>query len=389
MLDIPGRGVTVLHQRARTAAVETSAGGYGAATSCGSGIVQTSITTGLDTGEPLSVDLQGATLAVDMAADPAGDMLAIVAPGNWRGERQVHLVSLTGTSELNVAAPDLVKVGLPNAVASMVSSTQPGAQRPCITAGGIISEPEGQATAITFLSRSELAIQLREPAGIAFVDLRSNQTQTLDLAQPSRYDTGHTLFHLRAQSGVACASCHPEAGDDGHVWTFVGIGPRRTQSLRGGILGTEPFHWNGDMHDFAQLVEEVFVQRMSGFTPSREQASALSSWIDAQPAYASRARDEAARARGKTLFESDAVGCSGCHTGKHFTDNRTLSVGTGVSLQVPSLRAVSFRTPLMHDGCAASLRDRFGSCGGGDLHGHTSQLGTNQLDDLVAYLETL
>jgi hypothetical protein len=43
----------------------------------------------------------------------------------------------------------------------------------------------------------------------------------------------------------------------------------------------------------------------------------------------------------------------------------------------------------MHDGCAAKLLDRFGACGGGDKHGHTSQLQPAQLADLVAYLRSL
>ena len=44
----------------------------------------------------------------------------------------------------------------------------------------------------------------------------------------------------------------------------------------------------------------------------------------------------------------------------------------------------------MHDGCAATLRDRFNpACGGGDRHGVTSQLSSAQIDDLVAYLQTL
>ena len=40
-------------------------------------------------------------------------------------------------------------------------------------------------------------------------------------------------------------------------------------------------------------------------------------------------------------------------------------------------------------GCAARLRDRFGPCGGGDLHGHTSGLLAAQVDDLVSFLQTL
>lgn len=50
---------------------------------------------------------------------------------------------------------------------------------------------------------------------------------------------------------------------------------------------------------------------------------------------------------------------------------------------------VSFRTPLLHDGCAATLSDRFGACGGGGQHGHTSPLRRTELADLIAYLEML
>jgi cytochrome c peroxidase len=161
---------------------------------------------------------------------------------------------------------------------------------------------------------------------------------------------------------------------------------RRTQSLRG-ILGTEPFHWNGDVKDFSMLVTEVFVGRMGGFAPSDDQRAALSHWIDRQP---SLAAPPSAAARGKQLFESDAVGCASCHAGAHLTNNAYADVGTGAGLQVPSLHGVSFRTPLMHNGCAATLADRFNStCGGGDQHGHTSQLSPTQIGDLTEYLRTL
>jgi hypothetical protein len=35
------------------------------------------------------------------------------------------------------------------------------------------------------------------------------------------------------------------------------------------------------------------------------------------------------------------------------------------------------------------LRDRFGICGGGDLHGKTSQLSQTQHSDLIAFLESI
>jgi mono/diheme cytochrome c family protein len=188
---------------------------------------------------------------------------------------------------------------------------------------------------------------------------------------------------------MACASCHPEAGDDGQAWTFDGIGTRRTQSLRGGILGTEPLHWNGDMADFDMLMNEVFHERMQGPEVTVSQAAAVASWLDAQPRFEVTPKDSDAVERGKALFESEAVGCASCHSGPLFTDNLSADVGTGAMLQVPALRGVSFRLPLMHDGCVRTLRDRFGPCAGGDAHGRTSQLSERELDDLSAYLEIL
>jgi hypothetical protein len=55
---------------------------------------------------------------------------------------------------------------------------------------------------------------------------------------------------------------------------------------------------------------------------------------------------------------------------------------------VPSLLGIGNRPPYLHDGCAATLADRFGPCGGAS-HGNTADLGPGQIADLVAYLETL
>lgn len=71
------------------------------------------------------------------------------------------------------------------------------------------------------------------------------------------------------------------------------------------------------------------------------------------------------------------------------TNNQTVDVGTGGRFQVPSLIGVGSRAPYLHDGCAPTLTDRFGACGGGDLHGVTSTLSPADVGDLVAYLKTL
>jgi cytochrome c peroxidase len=70
------------------------------------------------------------------------------------------------------------------------------------------------------------------------------------------------------------------------------------------------------------------------------------------------------------------------------TNHAIVDVGTGAPFKVPSLLGVGFRPPYMHDGCAATLVDRFGTCGG-DKHGQTSMLTDSQRADLAIFLATL
>jgi cytochrome c peroxidase len=93
--------------------------------------------------------------------------------------------------------------------------------------------------------------------------------------------------------------------------------------------------------------------------------------------------------RGRQIFQRADVGCPTCHAGTRFQSQGSFDVGTGALLQIPSLRGVVYRAPLLHDGCASNLMARFIECGGGDRHGHTSQLTSAELADLVQYLESL
>lgn len=57
---------------------------------------------------------------------------------------------------------------------------------------------------------------------------------------------------------------------------------------------------------------------------------------------------------------------------------------------MPSLAGLAYRAPYLHDGRARTLAERFALSGGGlDRHGHTTQLDTAQIDDLIAYLQSL
>jgi cytochrome c peroxidase len=170
------------------------------------------------------------------------------------------------------------------------------------------------------------------------------------------------------------------------VWTFVGQGPRRTPSLLGTVAGTEPFHWDGDMKDMRDLVDHVFVERMSGPKVDNGQLGALSGWLFALPAPAKLRPVSDATAPGQALFGQR---CASCHAGPMLTNSKTVDVGTGGSFQVPSLVGVGWRRPLLHTGCAQTLRDRFDPNCGGARHGDTSDLSEAQIGDLVQFLETL
>ena len=324
-------------------------------------------------GDPVAFpSLPGAVLPVDVALSQDQASFAVIAAGSSGG--------VVG----NVFFQDLASyVG--SGVASQEVDVDSAACREQLNTRLV----EGQPTSVTFLPDGRALVLSRQPAKLYTFDTLRVVTETFPLSDIDVSDTGHTLFHLDAGGGIACASCHPEAGDDGHVWSFAGVGPRRTQNVRGGILGSEPLHWEGDMADFGQLVQQVMVGRMGGPSLGPEYIDSLAHWIDEQPTLRRGHYDEEAALRGQALFESDQTGCATCHSGPRFTNDLTVDVGTGLALQVPSLTGVSFRGPYMHDGCAKTLFARFGECGGGDLHGKTSQLSEAQVADLVEYLKTL
>lgn len=214
--------------------------------------------------------------------------------------------------------------------------------------------------------------------------------QAIDLPGWPLDNDGHRLFHRATKAKIACAQCHPEGREDGHLWTLnKALGPRRTQTVSGQVLETAPLHWDGAFLNFSELMTDTFVDHMHG-SPNADFA-ALGGWVNRLPAASALPHlDPAQVLAGKALFESETVGCTSCHNGPHLTDNSNRDVGTGAALQVPSLIGVSARLPIMHNGCAKTIRDRFSpACGGGEQHGQTSHLSASEIDDSVAYLGSL
>ncbi|MDB4987392.1 MAG: hypothetical protein JWN04_2570 [Myxococcaceae bacterium] len=413
-------GTTVmLHQQSQDDEVVISqAGGYGGGFGNCQPITQGGVTRYDAAGKPSSpILLGGAALVVDIAASSDGRWLALAKPGAYlRGESasleviSTALSSAGGNGDAGVAIPASTTLdgGVPSLPPGVFVTADGGLQ---FTGPSFISPSqcntgwtEGfdvQTTAVAFDLEGNLYAFSREPAQLTIyrVGVSGSELdifpsleldQTIALNSVSMRDTGHELFHGDVGTGLACASCHGEALDDGHVWNFRDFGPRRTQNIRGGLLGTLPLHWEGDLSSFQALIDEVMTRRMGGFQVEPKYGTALANWIDKQPAVSVKTSDTAAAASGKLLFESPTLLCTSCHSGSTLTNNQTVDVGTGGAFQVPSLRGLGLHAPYMHDGCAVTLADRFDpACGGGDSHGKTSQLSDAQIRDLVAYLQTL
>jgi len=358
-------GVVMLHQTGTLETVDTAPGGYSAVGGC-DGIVRAglSVLTPSGPSPPIATGLDDVTLAVDVALSPDGQKVALAVAGNNPAQ-----------------GPTVVQMSAVAAIPSVPLACRPAPNE-------LSTMPEGQVVAVAYGRSGVLFAQTREPATV----WRSDTLGAVALATDSREDTGHFLFHANSGGGLACASCHPEGGEDGRVWNLVCVGGRRTQSLRGGLRGSEPFHWDGHEADFSALADDVFSGRMAGPPLSDDQKDALFGWIESIPALPSpTGLDPLAVARGKLLFDDAQIGCSTCHVGPRFSDNATVDVGTGRPYQVPTLTGLIWRAPFMHDGCAAAIRDRFGaaSCSGGDRHGRTSSLSDRQLSDLTAFLTSL
>lgn len=422
-----GNGVVVLHQRSLLDAVapvdsesedqdDAASGGssYGGSSpefGCSS-IVQPAVSEVHSDGTVVTSDsISGVVLAVDLVATP--DQVGASFRGlSLASAGQRDLEAPQGTFVRVPGSDDEADVSLATANSVILGGSNSGVFEGAVQLHGADEAlPNGDVqvgctvmsqrfeadtpnssgvTGIAMNSTGSVAYVMREPA-----ILRSNSFDgtnlTTTLAENSVRDTGHDLFHRDSGGGIACASCHPEATDDGHVWNFDGLGTRKTQFLGVPLSETAPFHWDGTLPNLGSLMDEVFVARMGGVFQSEPRLDGLNGWMSDLKRVGAHTSDAEAEARGKVLFESSKTQCSTCHSGPAFTDNNSYTVGTSnEKLQVPSLVGLSLHPPFMHDGCAKTLKERFDpACGGGDKHGIVSHLNEAQIDDLVAYMASL
>ncbi|MEZ4380602.1 MAG: c-type cytochrome [Nannocystaceae bacterium] len=344
---------------------------------CQFGLVSAAVTT-IGSEGVHTTTLMNSRLTVDAAFSPDGERVALAVPGAVRPEPPSDD---GGGNRLNggVGFEDFGFLG----ESGSTLRVEPKDGTECFT---FTSDGEaGQVTAVAYDTSGRLVSQSREPARLLIMDDEWSPPAVIELGGESRFDTGHEIFHRATDSGLSCASCHPEGTDDGHVWEFDDLGPRRTQALDVGLRDTAPFHWDGDMETFDTLMSEVLAHRMGGKRQSPERADSFTRWVfDQQRPAADDGRGDAALvAQGEALFAAHA--CDKCHDGPALGGQRTERV-SGVAKQVPTLRRVSLHPPFMHDGRAHTLEDAVR-----DMIDTTSPIAGSDADveALTAYLRTL
>lgn len=223
--------------------------------------------------------------------------------------------------------------------------------------------------------------------------------------EPDPARQGEFVFHDAShcfQTWLSCATCHPDARVDGLNWDLLNDGIGNSKNTKTMLLAheTPPMMSLGVRSDMPTAVRAGFMHiQFSQPDPQRvEQVGAYLSSLEPLPSPHLQ-RDGSltpAALRGKTLYESRAVGCAFCHPAPLFTRNKMADVGTSgpsdqgaTRFDTPMLHELWRTPPYLHHGEATTIREVLTTHNKQDKHGKTSHLSTAELDDLEAYLLTL
>ncbi|NCG22480.1 MAG: hypothetical protein GWP91_25980, partial [Rhodobacterales bacterium] len=189
-------------------------------------------------------------------------------------------------------------------------------------------------------------------------------------------------------AGVSCSTCHMEGRDDGLTWSFE-IGLRQTPSLAGLVSATAPVTWTDGVDSVATEAQLTTELRMGGVGLLDSEAALVASYVDwSRPVDVGGDDKDDVIERGRVIFERPDVGCTLCHSGATYTDNRDYVLYDKNSFNTPSLAGVSATAPYFHDGSSETLRDVIERSEDG-IMGDTSMLSTSEIDELEAYLRSL
>jgi YVTN family beta-propeller protein len=221
--------------------------------------------------------------------------------------------------------------------------------------------------------------------------------------QWSEVRRGEFLFHdatICYQHWQSCASCHPEGRVDGLNWDLMNDGagnPKNTKSMlwshRTPPAMAEGVRMSAEDAVRSGLEHVLFAHR------TEDEAGAIDAYLKSlRPVPSPRLLDgrlSPAAARGRTLFESERIGCARCHPSPLYTDRKSHNVGSQSPSEVtdrfdtPTLVEVWRTAPYLHDGRYRTVKDLLVEGKHGLRRGASKQLSDEEMDDLVAFVESL
>lgn len=221
--------------------------------------------------------------------------------------------------------------------------------------------------------------------------------------EPDAVRLGERYFHdatLCFQGWQSCASCHPgDARVDGLNWDLLndGIGnPKNNKSLL--LAHRTPPSMSLGIRDTAETAVRSGIQFILFTRQPESVACAIDEYLKAlKPVpspYLVHGKLSSKAARGAKVFAR--ADCVGCHPAGVFTDLHSYDVGTQGRYDKPTDRFDTptlvelWRTaPYLHDGSAATVREVLTNHNPSDKHGRTSQLSSEEIDELCEYLLSL
>jgi len=336
---------------------------------------------------------------------PVIQQLAFISPGRLAGSAPQATAQIA-QNQANALAWDggrdaLYVAGLgSNAILQVTGASTAG-----IAAGATVPlafsgercGPDGLAIApdhdvLVWCSFTRSVQRITPAAGEAPTKIERGPSLIASRLSSAQHD-GLVLFHtagpsISARAALACATCHPDGRADGLSWRIDGH-ELQTPILAGRVANTHPYKWDGGDKDLTTSLTNT-MQRLGGSGLSDPQTTALAAYITSLPSVRVPARDPAMAARGKELFDSAKLGCRACHDGAALTDQGLHKLASDLpKSDTPSLLGLAASAPYYHDGSAATLEDVLRERG--KVHGmaETAGMSEKDLNDLVAFLETL
>ena len=258
----------------------------------------------------------------------------------------------------------------------------------------LCQESRQRAFVVNSIGESVTIIDLKKPAVIRTVPLGITP-------KPGRVERGEAAFfnaRLSLENWMSCHSCHTDGHTSNRLADTLGDGgygnAKRIPSLFG-TKGTGPWAWTGSQKTLRSQLQKSLRSTMHWSSPMPEVVSDLTAYLKSLPAPPSLI---AARQSASSEVKPDSVdigaivfqstGCAKCHAGRQFTVESAFDVNLedqrGLRrFNPPSLKGVSQRDRLLHDGRARSLDEVL------DVHPPGHSLSRGERSQLIEFLNSL